>query len=252
MLFELWTGERHRSTLDLDLLASGQPEVAYFEAVFRDICRQAVPEDDGIAFPADQVRGEEIREEQRYAGIRIHAMALLDTARIPLQIDIGIGDAVTPAPRRVTYPTLLNHPAPVLDSYPPETVVAEKFEAMVQLGMANSRMKDYYDVWVMMRTFTFDGAVLASAIKATFDRRGTPLPTMLPMGLAPEFGSDRTKQTQWQAFVRRGRLLHTPPILPDLIAAVRQFVWPVVESLASGTAFSSTWHDTGSWRNRPK
>jgi len=190
LLFQLWVGQPHRSTLDLDLLSKGNSDVERFKGIFRQICTLSVP-DDGLLFLPESVTAEEIREDQRYNGIRIHATATLGKAKIPIQVDIGFGDAVTPASKRIDYPSLLGFPAPKLRAYPKETVVAEKFEAMVSLGITNSRMKDFYDLWMIARDFEFDGEILSKAIQATFRRRGTNIPTELPVALAGEFAADR-------------------------------------------------------------
>ncbi len=173
MLFTLWTGEPHRATWDLDLLGRGTIEVARLAKVFREVCEVAV-DDDGLSFDGKGVRGERIREDLEYEGVRIHLGARLGVARIAIQVDIGFGDAVTPRPQKVTYPALLDFPAAELKAYPREPVVAEKFQAMVVLGMGNSRMKDFYDVWALARGFNFDGETLCTSIRATFDRRRTP------------------------------------------------------------------------------
>lgn len=179
MLFQLWTGQTYRSTRDLDLLGHGAPSAERLAKLFAEVCSISVA-DDGLTFAADAIRAGPIKEGDEYQGIRIHIDARLGNARIRLQIDVGFGDAVTPAPQAVSYPTLLEFPAPRLLAYPRETVVAEKFQAMTVLGIANSRMKDFYDLWTLARQFSFEGATLSAAIEATFDRRKTPLPTDAP------------------------------------------------------------------------
>jgi predicted nucleotidyltransferase component of viral defense system len=156
LLFSYWAGAPHRPTRDLDLLGRGEPDMALLEEAFRDICRAEV-EPDGLAFLEDSVRGERIKEEEEYEGVRLRLTAALGNARIPLQVDVGFGDAVVPAPEEVAFPTLLGMPAPQLKAYRRETVVAEKFEAMVKLGMLNSRMKDFYDVWELSQKIRLRG-----------------------------------------------------------------------------------------------
>jgi len=175
MLFALWTGEMHRPTRDLDLLGFGDSGEGRLRAVFETLCGVAVM-DDGLTFAADSVAVEPIREDQEYGGQRVTVAVTLGQPRIVLQVDVGFGDAVTPAAEEVEYPTLLGMEPPRLRAYPKETVVAEKLEAMVKLGLANTRMKDFYDVLVMARTFPFDGDTLRRAITATFARRGTAVP----------------------------------------------------------------------------
>jgi hypothetical protein len=209
LLFSLWEGSPHRATRDLDLLGYGPNDVERLQEIFRDLCRLPI-QGDGLLFAADTVHGAPIREDQEYGGIRIQLLAMLGKAQIPLLIHIGFGDAITPAPDEVTFPTLLDLPAPHVRAYPRETVVAEKFEAMVRLGMANSQMKDFYDLWILAKEFVFEGALLSRALAATFARRGTPLPSAVPLPLSPEFYEANAKQAQWQGFLRKGRLEPTP------------------------------------------
>lgn len=246
MLFQLWTGQPHRSTLDVDLLGSGDNDVDRLVRTFKDVCSQEVA-DDGLAFLPDSVAGGLIREEQRYGGVRIRITAMLDRARIPIQVDIGFGDVITPKAERIDYPTLLGQPAPVLRAYPKETVVAEKYEAMVNLGIANTRMKDFYDVWVLAREFEFDGATLAGAVRATFHRRKTEVPATPPIALTSEFSRDRTKLTQWTAFVRRGRLVEDVPVFEQVVDVLHSFLWPVTEAINLGEQFGGRWAPGGPW-----
>jgi predicted nucleotidyltransferase component of viral defense system len=247
MLFQLWTSQPHRSTLDLDLLNDGADEsVADFVKLFEEVCNELV-EDDGLVFDTTKIRGEAIREDQRYQGVRIHADAALGSARIPIQIDIGFGDAITPKAMDVAYPTLLQQPAPILRAYPKETVIAEKWEAMVSLGIANSRMKDFYDLWVLSHQFEFDGAMLARAIVATFKRRGTALPTETPVALTTAFATDRSKQPQWAAFIKRGKLTVVVPPFEQVIEHLSNFLWPLTESVGIGRPFAKKWTSGGTW-----
>lgn len=182
--------------------------------------------------------------------MRIRLVARLVRALLRLQIDIGFGDVVTPAPEEVDYPTILDFPSPRLRAYPRETVVAEKLQAMVALGIANSRMKDFYDIWVLARRFTFEGDLLCQAIQATFARRGTPLPVDPPVALTPAFSQDKDKRTQWTAFLRRSRLETTSIDFADVVTILREFVLPPVLSLARGEAFDMTWASTAPWQKR--
>ena len=175
MLYVAWLEDPFRTTRDIDLLSFGDREAERLVGIFQDICVQAV-EEDGLSFDAEQIVAEQIRDDQLYGGVRLRTSARLGTAVIPIQIDVGFGDVVTPGPSELEYPVLLDQPAPRLNAYPRETVAAEKFEAMVALDLANSRMKDFYDLLAVSRIFAFEGAVLAAAIRATFERRGTPVP----------------------------------------------------------------------------
>jgi hypothetical protein len=247
VLFQLWTGHMHRATRDLDLLGEGAPSADRLREIFRDVCTVPVPED-GLEYRTETVQAEQIKEEDEYQGIRLRIEARLGNVRIPLQIDIGFGDAITPGPVPVIFPTLLDFPAPSLQAYPRETVVAEKFQAMVQLGMANSRMKDFFDIWTLARTFEFPGPILCSAIRATFVRRRTPLPAETPLALTAEFGTDRTKGTQWRAFLRRARLVDPQPPLDQVVVLLESFLMPPTIALSTDETWNRTWRPTG-WRN---
>jgi hypothetical protein len=189
MLFRLWGGTDFRSTKDLDLEGFLQDEAEVIREVFASICMQPV-EDDGLAFDALSVKVTEIRDTQEYGGFRVLLTARLGTAILRLQIDVGFGDAITPAPAITEFPSILSQSRPRIRVYPRETVVAEKFEAMVQLGMTNSRMKDYFDLWFMSRHFEFEGPTLAAAVRATFERRGTLVPGRSPIALTMEPNAD--------------------------------------------------------------
>lgn len=217
LLFAIWYEQPHRPTRDADLLGFGLDDVGSAVSAFREICGIAV--DDGIAFDAASVRGTAIRKEAGYGGVRIDLRATLDGACITLQVDIGFGDAVTPSPQAIRYPVLLDGlPAPQLRSYPKYTVVAEKLHAICLLGMANTRMKDYFDLWVLMTEGTLDPAELRRAMAATFERRQLALPAGLPAGLSDGFSSDAAKQAQWVAFLKKNRLeaLELAPVVARL------------------------------------
>jgi predicted nucleotidyltransferase component of viral defense system len=226
LLFDLWFDEPHRPTRDADFLAFGSPDLSAMAATFREICSLEV--EDGIVFDPDSVKAQEIRKEANYAGIRITLMGSLDGARCPVQADIGFGDAVTPAPEDSDYPVLLDDlPTPRLRVYPRYTVIAEKFHAIASLGMANSRMKDFFDLWVLSQHSELDTSVLNRAIAATFGRRGTALPTVTPLGLSDEFAADNAKQTQWRAFVGRNQL--AAPELQAVVQHLRRFLESILE-----------------------
>ncbi|MCK6474523.1 MAG: nucleotidyl transferase AbiEii/AbiGii toxin family protein [Planctomycetes bacterium] len=248
MLFLVWTEKMHRPTKDLDLLGFLEPSGARLKTIFKEICKAKVAHD-GLDFDPESVRVEAIREEQEYGGQRVRMVALLGKARIPVQIDVGFGDAVTPSPRVVKFPALLDFPAPRLRAYPRETVVAEKFEAIVSRGMQNSRMKDFYDVWFMAGRFDFEGPVLAQAVSATFKRRSTTLPDSIPLGLSKEFGRDATKQAQWKGFARKSGLDAAGLQLADALAVARDFLMPPADALVQGTPFDMSWPAGGSWHS---
>jgi predicted nucleotidyltransferase component of viral defense system len=205
LLFELWFHEPHRPTQDVDFLGFGPDDLPRITAMFRDIC--AMSAEDGITFDPASVRAREIRIDANYGGVRVTLMGMLDNARCPVQADIGFGDAVTQEPEETTYPTLFpDLPAPRLRVYTRYTVVAEKYHAIVEHGMQNSRMKDFFDLWVLTRRSEFDPATLLQAITATFTRRGTTLPAGTPVGLSDEFATNSAKQAQWRGFAAKSRI----------------------------------------------
>ena len=220
MLLTSWFADPLRPTQDLDLLGFGDSDADEMLAVFREVC--SVQADDGVAFDMPGLTIEPIREDLEHGGLRIKTNATIDGARIRVIVDIGFGDAVVPT--EMDLPVLLNLPAPRLRSYPPETVIAEKFQAMVFLGRANSRMKDFYDIWVLSRSNQFDGDALARAIRATFDRRQTIIPTDAPDCLTPAFAGDPAKQQQWASFI--ADVATKPGSLDDVIAALAAFLMP--------------------------
>jgi len=189
LLFELWTEEAHRPTRDADFLSIGSSDPHRFKAIFRKICVIPVV-DDGLAFDPSSVTARQIKEGADYEGVRVSFVGYLERARIPMQLDIGFGDAVTPPAIETAFPTILDGPAAVLFTYPRETVVAEKFEAMVKLGIANTRMKDFHDLYALARLFSFEGQVLSEAVVRTFERRKTRLPSGSRRGSIPAITPD--------------------------------------------------------------
>jgi len=246
-LFSLWTGSPHRITRDLDVLSKGAPDILRLETIFQAVCGQPVEEQDGIDLLADSVTGEEIRAEAEYQGIRMRLAYTLAGARGTLQVDVGFGNAVTPAPALIEYPSLLDLPTPRLRAYPRETVVAEKYQALVMLGMGNSRMKDFYDLFVLASHFPFEGVILTRAIAATFKRRKTALPEQMALALTPDFARDPIKQRQWSGFLNRGRLGSTPPDLEAVINGIRTFLLPPTLALVRKEQFEWTWSAGGPW-----
>lgn len=208
MLFALWDAIPNRPTRDVDLLGFLPSEADALVSAFHAIVQTDV-EPDGLAFDPASITAGEIREGNTYGGIRMKLMAMLGSARIPIQIDVGAGDAVTPEPAAATFPTLLDFPAPQLRAYPVYTAIAEKLEAAVTLKEANTRMKDFFDLWFLFRRFDLDSSILQEAIKATFARRQTPLP-IPPDPFSDRLATDPIKQTQWAAFLRRNNLAEAP------------------------------------------
>ncbi|MCG3147240.1 MAG: hypothetical protein PCFJNLEI_00678 [Verrucomicrobiae bacterium] len=244
MLFWVWTGEQYRPTKDLDLMTARVRTAEQLETIFMSVCTVPV-EADGLVFTALSVKVEEIREEDVYGGMRVTLEARLGRAKIPLQVDIGFGDAITPKAAVAEFPALLAMPAPRLAMYPRETVVAEKFETLVKLGLLNSRMKDFWDIQTLARDFAFDGETLTSAIRATFKRRRTALPAEIPLGLSDGFATDAGKQTQWRAFVKRSRL--KDPDFTVVVRALRDFLMPPTMAARDGKPFRQQWPKGGPW-----
>ncbi|MDX2053608.1 MAG: nucleotidyl transferase AbiEii/AbiGii toxin family protein [Polyangiaceae bacterium] len=245
-LFTLWTGKPHRATRDLDLLGFGDPGESRVRSIFAEVLALDVP-DDGVRFDLETLAVGLIREEQQYGGVRVEVVARVTTAQVRLQVDVGFGDVITPEASVVEFPPLLNFPPPLLRAYPRETVVAEKLDAMVQLGMANSRMKDFYDVAVLARDFDFDGKLLTRAIRATFERRKTPLPTSTPIALTDAFTEDPTKKTQWSGFVRKAGVRDAQSLV-STVEAVAAFVESPLYAATSGALLLTLWRAGGPWR----
>ncbi len=247
MLFHLFADAAHRPTRDVDLLSRGEPDLDRFQSIFVALCKMDV-EDDGLEFNARSVRAARIRDDAEYEGIRVQIVGRLETARITLQIDIGFGDAITPRPRKQVIPGLLDFPPPRLRIYPWETVVAEKYQAMVELGMTNSRMKDFFDLQHLANRFEFDGVKLSKAIQATFKRRNTDLPETIPIALTPKFTEDAAVRTKWTAFLRRSRLDDSAFQLKAIAEAIWRFLEPINSSLRSPACFDKKWQPGGPWR----
>ena len=249
MLFSVWSEEPFRVTRDLDLLGKGDNTVSALGRVFGQICKTPVDED-GLEFLDGKIDVEEIRDDREYHGVRLNFEARLAGARIPMQVDIGFGDTVAPPAEMIDYPVLLDHPAPRLMAYPREVMVAEKFQAMVDLGMANSRMKDFFDIWVVALMFDFEGKRLTQAIRTTFERRRTPLPAGPPLALTEEFSNDPAKRTQWNAFLRKGRFKIEEKDFGKVVSVLREFLMPPATAAAQSGDFSQPWSAGGPWRKR--
>ncbi len=246
MMFLVWAGSPYRPTKDLDLLSVESAPIERLADIFRELC--AVPVvDDGLVYMPGSVTAEPIREDASYQGVRVKLAARLGKIRLPLQVDIGFGDAITPKPRSAEFPVLLDFPAPRLAMYTRETSIAEKFEAMVALGTGNSRMKDFYDIWVLAHEFEFEGTALGLAIGTTFKRRKTEL-TTTPAALTTDFAANPLKVLQWQAFVKRGRFKLVESNLSTVVSAVRDFLTPVVTVTATGGRFIGHWPKGGPWQ----
>ena len=245
MLYVVWHPVPPRTTKDLDLLGFGAPDPQRLRMIFQEIC-QTVTEDDGLRFDENTVEAIPIREDTIYDGLRVTMLVRAGKMSVKLQVDVGFGDKVVPAPEVQTFPPLLHENGPQVRMYRPETSIAEKFHAIVALGLANSRMKDYYDIWFLSNRFLFDLETMAAAIRMTFTNRQTPIPDGIPIGLSDNFAADRTKQLQWTAFVRKAHLAMDAPPFSKVIKAIRRFLLPVLQA-AGG---SMTWKPTRGWGPR--
>lgn len=245
LLFDIWFDMMHRPTHDADLLGFGSAETLRLERLFREVSQIVV--EDGIVFRAESVKADEIRKDAGYAGVRVTMLGLLDGARCPVRIDIGFGDAVTPAPENIRYPVMLDGiPQPQLRAYPRYTVIAEKLEAMIKFGMINTRMKDYFDLWILARYSEFDGGLLTKAIHSTFERRGTKIPLGTPLALSNEFAKDLQKNSQWNGFQRKNAL--EPVTLTIVVDTLRNFLLPVLAAQTAEEPFEQHWHPDTAWR----
>lgn len=241
LMFNAWGLANTRPTRDIDLLGHAPNQIEQIVNIFRDICTLDVARD-GLEFDTDDIQGEHIKEDAEYEGIRVSLMARLGKTRLPIQIDIGFADVITPEPERVEYPTILDFPAPHLYGYPPETVVAEKFQAMTVLGMANSRMKDFYDIWTLANHFKFDGVTLQRAIERTFQNRNTELPDESSVIFSNEFVNQKAEQ--WISFGRKIRGKESIE-MAQVVQLLREFLIPVIRASKQAILFKKTW--TGNW-----
>jgi len=242
MLFLTWPDRAFRPTGDVDLLGYGPPEPAAMKTLFGEITAVQYPED-GIAFDTATLAVEPVREDERYQGVRITMRARLGSAKIPVQVDVGFGDSVFPAAERRAFPCLLTDlPAPEILMYPRETVVAEKFEALVRFDEANSRLKDFSDIWVIIHTFAFEQATLVQALLGTFKQRATPVPQDIPFALTPDFAALAEKQQMWSGFLRRTTPVLVPPGLDAVLDDLRRFFTPVIAAMALPEAAHGDWN----------
>ncbi|GAB1538292.1 nucleotidyl transferase AbiEii/AbiGii toxin family protein [Scytonema sp. NUACC21] len=246
-LFRVWNGEPHRATKDLDLLSFGVNEIPHLVEIFKEICCIKY-EQDGILFQEETVVGEKIKEDQEYEGVRIKLKGILSNTPVPLQIDVGFGDAVTPTATEASFPTILSLPVPVMQIYPRETVVSEKFQAMVSLGIKNSRLKDFYDILFLCGNFNFEGVLLSQAIQATFQRRKTSIPNTEPFALTVEFAEDSDKKKQWEAFVKKAGINVNQNSLNEVIDIIKSFLMPPCLAVSQNQVFNQIWTPAEGWQ----
>lgn len=245
LMMAVWRVSATRPTKDIDLLGHMPNSIEQVANAIRDICRQPA-EPDGLVFDPASVAGMVIREDADYEGVRVTFRGFLQNMPLAMQIDVGFGDVVFPHPTMTEYPTILDHAPPKLRGYSRETAIAEKFEAMVKLGLLNSRMKDFYDIWQLSRQFDFDGATLISAIERTFSHRRTKV-IADPTAFSQEFMSAQAKLTQWQAFLRKSRIQDAPQDLAAVVRAIAMFLSPLAEAINEGKPFVGNWRAPGPW-----
>jgi predicted nucleotidyltransferase component of viral defense system len=244
LLFRVWELQTFRPTRDIDLLGFTGNEVGNLVAIAREVCELDFPED-GVRFDPVTVIGERIKEDAKYEGVRLRFSGSLGKARLHLQVDVGFGDVISPAPVVRPYPAILPLPAPELRSYRPETMVAEKLQVMIYLGSVNSRMKDFYDLWTLTKQFGFKGEVLQDAIRQTFEHRHTEIPADEPVAFSTQFANE--KQGQWSAFLKTSAIASGPEQIEIILACLREFAHPVFDSIRAGRKFRKVWKAGGPW-----
>lgn len=245
-LFNYWHGQPHRATLDADFAIRNKITIKEAEEIIKKICRIDV-EDDGLLFLAETVAATDMREENACQGIRVKLKAKLGKAVISIQIDMGFSDMIIPPPEEIEYPTLLDFPSPKLLAYTPETSIAEKIQVILEKGMVNSRMKDYYDIWFLIVEFEFSGIKMKKALEATLLKRQTEVPSMIPTGLSDEFVRDELKQSQWKGFLSRIGLNNGGMELEKVVAAINRFIMPVIKSINDREEFNRHWQNSKGW-----
>ena len=245
-MLSAWFGPESRPTMDIDLLGKVDNQLDTITAVMKDACLTDV-EPDGMSFNADTVGAVRITEDAEYEGVRVRVRGSLGKIRISIQIDIGFGDVIVPNASTVAYPAILDFPVPELKGYTMESTIAEKFQAMVKLGVLNSRMKDFYDIWFLSRTFDFKGKILGEAIEKTFEKRNTPVNLKAAL-FDSSFGLDRDKNVQWRGFIRKAKLVGAPDTFEEIVATVKLFLEPLAAAIAMRKTFNNIWTAPGPWR----
>lgn len=246
LLFAVWQIPERRITLDIDFLGRFDNQAAAIETVIKDVCD--IPVDpDGIKFDSATVQGRKIKEDADCEGVRVKFIGFLDRTQIPMQIDVGFGDIVHPKIRVIDYPVILDFPKPHLNGYPQKSVISEKFEAMIKLGLLNSRMKDFYDIWLVMRQFEFKGATLLEAIKKTFKHRKTDIPQNKPLFADEIYDEKSDRQTFWNAFLKKGDIPHALNILSVIAKETETFLVETIASINEKVKFDKIWKPSRGW-----
>jgi hypothetical protein len=247
LLMLVWLGETIRPTRDADLLGYGDLSAESLSQLMKAVCTVQV-DPDGLQYLLSSVDVSPIRPGEAYGGLRGAVQARLGNARLRVQVDVGIGDAVVPTPEWLEYPSLLGFPPPRLRVYRPETAIAEKLHAMVDLGEANSRMRDFFDVYALAAQRGFAGDVLAAAVRATFERRRTPIPETLPLALTPAFAALGSKLTQWRGFLTKSGVTSAPRDFEHVTGIIAEFLEPVIRAARVGAALNTVWPPGGPWQ----
>lgn len=247
LMFTVWQIPERRTTLDIDFLAYYDNQIASIEKVVKDVCEITV-EPDGLIFDSETVKGQTIKEDADYEGVRVKFIGFLERSRIPMQIDVGFGDVIYPKPNVIDYPVILDFPKPHLKGYPAESIVSEKFESMVKLALLNSRMKDFYDIWLMMRQFNFNGAQLAEALRKTFEHRKTSFPQDRPLFAEEIYDEKSDRQTLWKAFLKKGDIKHTPEKLSAIAREIEEFLIRPLDAIKKDRKFNKIWKASGPWK----
>ncbi|HDO22130.1 MAG TPA: nucleotidyl transferase AbiEii/AbiGii toxin family protein [Nitrospirae bacterium] len=247
LMFIVWHVPERRTTLDIDFLAQYDNQIDSIEKMIKGICQIDVVSD-GLIFDSKNVKGQRIKEDADYEGIRVKFVGLLEHSRISMQTDISFGDSIYPKPKIIEYPVILDFPKPKLKGYPAESVVSEKFEAMVKLGLLNSRMKDFYDIWLMMRQFDFDGLRLVEALKRTFKQRKTPLPQRKPLFAEEIYDEKSDRQTLWKAFLKKVDIKHVPEKLSTAAGEIERFLVRPLIAVNRNEEFNAKWKAPGPWK----
>jgi len=246
LMFTAWNIQDTRTTKDIDFLGKLENSVEVIISVMKDTCNQTV-EPDGMNFNPHSITCNPIIEDAVYEGIRVFVRGNLGNSRVLLQLDVGFGDVVFPSELEVKYPTLLDFPAPILKGYTQESMIAEKFQAMIKLGELNSRMKDFYDIWLLSKQFDFNGHVLAEAITKTFKIRRTEIPDQ-PSVFKKSFSEDQTRERQWRAFLRKTVLASMTHSFYEVMTEIKSFLVPVSSAIVSQESFQKKWKAPGPWK----
>ena len=247
LMFTVWHVSERRTTLDIDFSAHYDNQTSSIEKVIKDVCNFAVVPD-GLIFDTATIRGRKIKEDADYEGVRVKFLGFLERSRITMQIDVGFGDVIYPKPKTIDYPVILDFPKPHLKGYTAESVVSEKFEAMVKLGLLNSRMKDFYDIRLMMRQFDFNGSELAEALKRTFRHRKTYLPEHRPLFAEEIYDEKSDRQILWKAFLKKRDIKHAPEKLRTTAMEIEEFIIKPLDAVRKGQKFVGKWKALGPWR----